>query len=76
MTKKTGKNSPKDEDYTTNMDISKCAKVLFYRYLTNNEAEVLLCHFNLVECLRMEIGKIYLLCSTKAFGEMPMLRLK
>ena len=34
MTEETGENSPKDEDDTTNMDISKCAKLFFYRYLT------------------------------------------
>jgi hypothetical protein len=34
MTEETGENSPKDEDDTTNMDISKWAKLFFYRYLT------------------------------------------
>jgi hypothetical protein len=33
MTEETGENSPKDEDDTTNMDTSKCAKLFFYRYL-------------------------------------------
>ena len=33
MTEETGENSPKDEDNTTNMDTSKCAKLFFYRYL-------------------------------------------
>ena len=33
MTEKTDENSPKDEDRPTNIDISKCAKLFFYRYL-------------------------------------------
>ena len=33
MTEETGENSPKDEDDTTNMDTSKCAKLFIYRYL-------------------------------------------
>ncbi len=48
MTEETGENSPKDEDDTTNMDTSKCAKLFFYRYLIarNNidENEKEICH--------------------------------
>ena len=36
MTEETGENNPKDEDDTTNMDTSKCAKLFFYRYLTSH----------------------------------------
>jgi len=42
MTEETGENSPKDEDDTTNMDTSKCAKLFFYRYLRSAGVVILM----------------------------------